>query len=330
MAIIKKLSYFDKKKIKDMISFLGNHEAEKFVERLINNTCNFFHYWLPIELKFLPESYVLVEDKILHGMITVVSANGNHKKINITKLLFKKNYYDVGKQLIEFIIARFGAKGVQSFKVAVDESHDELLKLFLDGCGFRRCSLEQLWRVNNFETFEVNPKAFRKFKNSDAQAVAMLFNDSIITHFKPSLLKTQEEYKEFLFKGLSENNTFSYILEDSNLHTILAYFSIGTFDNDNYVLNLISSNGFDINYDTILNFAINEIKKRKSEYSLFVKLNKYTTKAEIFEQYLKEKNFNCVQTQLILVKDFYKIIKQDSKSIDVVIFNEKGHPVFKS
>ena len=54
----------------------------------------------------------------------------------------------------------------------------------------------------------------------------MLFNDSLITHFKPSLLKTKNEYSDRFFAGLSDSTEFKYVLEDVNLHTLTAFFSI--------------------------------------------------------------------------------------------------------
>lgn len=331
MTIIRKLKPSDKNKVKDMISFLGNVEAEKFTKRLINTSCDLFHYWLPLKMKFMAESYVLVDDeKNIHGMISVIPMNGNPYKINITKLLFKKEYYDIGKHLVEVIVARFGAKGAQTFIVSVDESHDELLKLFIDGCGFRKCASESLWRVNNTEFNNIEPNTFRHFKNTDAQAVAMLFNDSLINHFKPSLLKTKSEYTDKFFIGLTDNTEFKYVLEDVNLQTLIAYFSIKTYDNYNYILDLTVSNGFNPDYDTILGFAKNEIKKRQKDFSLFVKSKKYVQNSETFEEYLKNKDFKCVQTQMILVKDFYKLIKQETPTREVILFAETSErPVFK-
>ncbi len=329
MTIIRKLRNSDKNKVKDMISFLGNDEAEKFVKKLVNTSCALFHYWLPLKMKFQTESYVLVDKDDLHGMISVLPVSGNPFKINITKLLFKTDYYDIGKQLVEFVISRFGAKGAQTFIVNIDESFDELLKLFIDGCGFRKCASEELWRVNNIDFRTPETTAFRTFKNSDAQAVAMLFNDSLITYFKPSLLKTKGEYLEKTFKGLVDNTELKYVLEDENLQTILAYFSLETYDNHNYILDITASNGFELNFDVILGFAKAQIAKRQKDFSLFIKLKKYTQNSENLEQYLKDKDFKCVQSQMVLVKDFYKLIKQDVPTHEVVLFSETSRPVFK-
>ena len=261
-------------------------------------------------------------------MISVLPTIGNHQRINITKLLFKKDYYDIGKQLIEFVIARYGAKGAQTFVASIDESHDELLKLFIDGCGFRKCADEELYRVDNSGFISNDIHGFRQFRNSDAQAVAMLFNDSLITHFKPSMLKTKNEYYSKLFKGLADNIEWQYVLEDENLHTLLAYFSIKTYDGHNYVLDITSSTGFTLNYDNVIGFVKQEITKRSKQYSLFVKLKKYVSNSNDLAEYLKNNKFNCVQTQMILVKDFYKLIKQESPTSEVVLFAETGG-VFK-
>lgn len=332
MTIIRKLKPSDKNQVKDMISFLGSVEAEKFARRLINTSCDLFHYWLPLKMKFMAESYVLVDDdKNLQGMISVIPSVGNYQKINITKLLFKNDYYDIGKHLVEFILSRFGAKGAQTFITAIDESHDELLKLFIDGCGFRKCASEELWRVNNTDFRMSETNAFRHFKNSDAQAVAMLFNDSLINHFKPSLLRTKSEYNDNFFRGLTDNTEFKFVLEDVNLQILIAYFSIKTYDNYNYILDVTVSNGFYPDYDVILGFAENELKKRHKKFSLFIKLKKYVQNADNFEEYLNSKDFKCVQNQMILVKDFYKLIKQEVKTHEVVLFAEtSGKPVFKS
>lgn len=328
MTIIRKLLPFDRDKVKNMISFLGNDEAEQFVKRLLNTSCDLFHYWLPLNLKFKSESYVLVDGDDLHGMISVLPTIGNHQRINITKLLFKKDYYDIGKQLIEFVIARYGAKGAQTFVASIDESHDELLKLFIDGCGFRKCADEELYRVDNSGFISNDIHGFRQFRNSDAQAVAMLFNDSLITHFKPSMLKTKNEYYSRFFKGLADNVEWQYVLEDETLHTLLAYFSIKTYDGHNYVLDITSSTGFTLNYDNVIGFVKQEITKRSKQYSLFVKLKKYVSNSNDLAEYLQGNKFNCVQTQMILVKDFYKLIKQESPTSEVVLFAETGR-VFK-
>lgn len=330
MVRIRKANYFDKFKLKKMISFLSSDIINHYTKVFMNFPLNTFHDLLPLSLKFLSESYVIEENKNIIGMVTVSPTPGNPYKLSISRLFLEHNYFNAGKQLIEFVIAKYGAKGATTFITRIDDSYGELLHLFTEGCGFRQCSSEQLWKMDEIRFSKENTTFFRPFKNSDAQAVAMLFNDSVITHFKYSISRTKNEYLEPIFSGLMENYKFKYVAEDEKLKTVKAYFSLITNDNLNYILDVTTSPWYDCSWEDILNFTINQISKRKKEFSLFVKVKKYTTTAESFEKYLLEKEFKCVQNQLVLVKDFYKLIKEEQPLRKVVLFNEINEkPVFK-
>lgn len=331
MARIRKANYFDKFKLKKMISFLSSDAIAHYIKGLMNFPFTTLHSVLPLKLKFLPESYVIEDDRNIIGLITVLPTNGNPFRLNISRLFLEQDYYNAGKQLIEFVIARYGAKGATNFIASIDDSYDELLHLFSDGCGFRQCSSEQLWKMDEMRFSKENSTFFRPFKNSDAQAVAMLFNDSLITHFKHSLSRTKNEYQEQIFAGLNEEIKFRYVIEDENLKTVKAYFSITTSDNLNYILDATTSPWHETSWEDILKFAINQISRRKKEFYLFVKVKKYTTTAENYEKFLSEKGFKCVQNKVILVKDFYKLIKEAKPINKVVLFGEMNEkPVFKS
>lgn len=331
MVRIRKANCFDKFKLKKMISFLSSDAISQYTKVFMTCPFSTVHDFLPLSLKFLPESYVIEEDKTILGMVTLTPTPGNPFKLNISRLFLEQDYFNAGKQLIEYIIAKYGAKGTKSFIATIDDSHDELLHLFADGCGFRQCSSEQLWRMNEIRFSQTDNTIFRPFKNSDAQSVAMVFNDSIITHFKYSVSRTKDEYIEPILKGLKDDYKFKYVIEDENQKRVKAYFSITTSDNFNYILDVTTSPWHECSFDDILDFAINQITRRKKDFSLFVKVRKYTTTAENFEKYLVEKGFNCVQNQLILVKDFYRLIKEAQPLQRVVMFNEINEkPVFKT
>lgn len=327
---IRKTNYFDKSKLKKMISFLGTDAINHYTKVFMNFPFNLIHNLLPLNLKFLPESYVIEENKEIIGMVTVAPTAGNPFKLDINRLFLEQDYFNAGKQLIDFVISKYGAKGASNFVAKIDDSYDELLELFSEGCGFRQCSSEQLWKMDTIRFSKTENTFFRPFKNSDAQATAMLFNDTVITHFKHSLSKTKQEYQEPLFQGLAEETRFKYVIEDENLKTLKAYFAFSTFDNTNYILDITMSPWYDCSLDDILNFTINQINKRQKDFSLFVKLKKYTTTAETHEQYLLEKGFKCVQNQVVLVKDFYKLVKETPPLQKIVLFNGINEkPVFK-
>ncbi len=322
MAIIRQLNYFDIPKIRKMTEYLGSDDSDKFAKELRSEVVKIVHRYFPLKYKFLPESYIFLDHNEILGMITVLPTMGNPYKINITRLIFKNNSYDIGKQLVDFVIARYGAKGATSFNVTVDASHEELFNLFLNQCAFRHCSCENLWKIENFDHNKFNPLKFRACQNSDAKKVSELFNGELNPLYKPALIRIKSEFKEPFFEGITNFYKNRYVLEEPSNHRIIAYLSITTGDNTNFIIDLTTNNGYNLPYDEILSFAISEISLRKTNFYTFVKQKKYTKTAETFEEYLKNKGFCCIQTQNILVKDLYKPIKQKETILNVFLFGE--------
>ena len=102
----------------------------------------------------------------------------------------------------------------------------------------------------------------------------------------------------------------------------MGYFSITTSDNLNYILDFTVNSGYDLDYDVILNSLLCEIARKKRAFYPVVKQKKYVQGAEKFGEYLKSKGFSPIQTQHILVKDFYKPIAQESAVWKVFLLGE--------
>ncbi len=322
MTRIRRLNCLDIPKISKMIEYLDNKVSIKFTKDLRNEAFTLLHSILPLKYKFLPESYVLSDGKEILGLISIVPTMGNPYKINISRLIFGNNYYDAGKQLVEFVIARYGSKGAASFCVTVDESHEELMQLFSQGCGFRHCSCESLWKIENYNFDNVFPASFRACQNSDAKQVSRLFNSELKTLFRPSLERNKNEYKTPFFEGFTNFYKNRYVLEEPQKRRIIAYLSITTSDNTNFIIDISTNEGYNLSYDEILSFALKEISSRKSSFYAFVKQKKYTNTSEKFEDYLTSRGFNCIQTQNVLVKDFYKPVKQTENVLQVFLFGD--------
>lgn len=321
MSTIRRLNCFDRPKIKKMISYLGSEN--EFSKALMREAFVMLSALLPLKYRVLPESYILLENGEIQGLITVVPTYGNPYKINITRLIFKQNFYEAGKQLIDFVIARFGALGAVSFNVMIDESHEELVDLFRSGCGFRQCSCECLWKLENTSSENHNPHLFRYCQKSDAKAVSRLFNGELVSLYRPSLDRTKEEYQEPTFAGFANAYKNRYVMEEPAKGRIIAYLSITTEDNVNFIIDLSTNDGYDISYDDILDFALGEISRRKTVFYAFVKQKKYTKTSEKLENYLRTNNADLIQTQLVLVKDFYRPIKQSENILQVFLFGDQ-------
>lgn len=325
MAVIRKLNFLDAPKVKRLISQIGCDYSDIVIKTLTAHFFSLVHSCVPLKYKFLPETFLYLEEREIMGIITVLPTRGNSEKINIIRLIFKQNDYEVGKQLVDFVISRFGAKGATSFHVSVDQSHEELIHLLLNGCGFRQCSYENLWKIENYNPENKNRANFRYCQNSDARAVSKLYNLELKNHFKPTLERSKNEYKEPFFEGLTNFYKNRYVLEEPAKHRIIAYLSITTTDNLNFIIDLSLNDGYGIEYDEVINFALSEISRRKTTFFAFLKQRQYTKTSENLEDYLHKNNFKCIQTQCVLVKDFYKPVKQEESSpIQVFLFGESS------
>lgn len=324
MTRIRKLNCFDYPKLKKMISYLGSPEGEFFMKALLNEPFGFVNSILPLRYRFLNESFILLDGKEILGLITTEPAIGNPYKINITRLVFQNNFYDSGKQLIDFVTSRYSAKGASSFIVSVDECHDELLKLFTDGCGFRQCASETLWKIENFNKNPDVPYGFRHFCNGDAKAVCRLYNAEIETIYKPSLERIKQEFEDPIFGGYSQFYKNRYVIEEPSKKRIIGYISITTSDNLNFIIDFTTNDGYDISYDDVLNYAISEISRRRNVFYPFVKQKNYTKTSEKLGEYLRGKNYQAIQNQIILVKNFYKPVKAAENALQVFIFGENS------
>ena len=110
------------------------------------------------------------------------------------------------------------------------------------------------------------------------------------------------------------------MLEDGE--NIIAYLSITTVDNLNFIIDISTNNGYQFDYDEILNFGLGEIRRRKSHFTAFLKHRQYAKNADILEEYLHSRNLNCIQTQCVFVKDFYKPVKEAESVLKVFSFGE--------
>ena len=107
-----------------------------------------------------------------------------------------------------------------------------------------------------------------------------IYNDSLLPHFRPLLGAEVREFKEKIFKGLSYYTEYKYIIEDKNSKAITGCVFIKTLDNENFTIEILQTSWIELNINSILNFAITQIKKRKKRFGVFVKTKRYLTIGE--------------------------------------------------
>ena len=319
MRKIRKLYYFDKKRMQEMISFLNNRD--KYVNQIMFNPLIPLHHLLPLRFKFLPESYVLKDKKEIKGLITVAPSRCPLRKLEIQRLYFEENCYEDAGELVQYVVSKYKAMGAASFVVKVDDYLPELLKLLVTRCGFSQISYEKLWNVTSVNT-DFDKKKFREFRNSDSPTVAALYNESLLPHFRPLLSRDAKEFKELYFKGLSYFSEFKYVIADKDSKNISCYISIQTNDNKNFVLDFTQSSWVDLDVYEIISFAKTQIEKRQKEFNLYIKTKKYTQLGEKFEQEFLSHQFECIQNQVVLTNSSARIIKEPVHSGKFTILSQ--------
>lgn len=234
--------------------------------------------------------------------------------MEIQKLFFEENCYEDAADLVQYVVSKYKAMGAVSVMVKVDDYLPNLLSMFVSKCGFSQISYEKLWRVTKFVDSEYNKRDFRMFRNSDAQVATTLYNDSLLPHFRPLLGREVREFKETVFKGLSYYSEYKYVMEDKKTRNIIAYISIITYDNENFLVEITQTNWVDLDINSVLSFVIDKIKKRKKRFGLFLKTKRYVENCEKYETQFMKNGFECVQNQIVLTNSSAKVLKNIEKS----------------
>lgn len=314
MSKIRKLYYFDKKKTLEMISFLNNDAGNAYINGIMFNPLILLHHLLPLRLKYLPESYVLKDKKDIKGLITVAPNNSRQRKVEIKKLFFEENSYEEAAELVQYAVSKYKAMGAASVVVKVDDYLPELISMFVTKCGFSQISHERLWRITKFPEGEYDKREFRYFRNSDAQAVANIYNDSLLPHFRPLLSVEAREFKEGIFQGLSYISEYKYTIVDKKTRNIIGCIVIQTSDNENYLVDVIQNSWTNLDINEILSFAADKIKRRNRKFGLFVKTKRYTTSGEDYDKIYMENGYECIQSQNILTNSSAKVLRVEEKT----------------
>ena len=211
------------------------------------------------------------------------------------------------------------------------KTQNDLIKLFVDGAGFRNCSRQQIWKCSNIQahTSDFSGLSIRPFKNSDSTAISNLYNDNLLTHFRPSLTKNKKEFQEKILHGLTDSNEFKYIIENHAERLIIGYFTLKTSDNKNYLLDLTLNKGYEHIFERVLNYSLKLAQKRTKDLNFYVINKYYTQNAAGFEHTLKELGYTPSTSSVVLVKDLFRTVKEENFIKEAMLYTDiNSNPAF--
>ena len=152
-----------------------------------------------------------------------------------------------------------------------------------------------------------------------------MYNEALISHFRSALSLAAKSFTVPLCPGITQGVEYKYIIEDAASSNMLAYLSISSSDNENYVLDVVQTSWYEAPLNDIIAFACAEIKKRNLNFSLFVKSKKYTQAGAGYEEFFANNKFLLSQTDIVLIKDYYKTVNVRNEKSKFVMLGQPSY-----
>lgn len=335
MAIIRQLWPTDIKKVKELIEVIAPGSASELTNdgKFTFFPLELFHRLLPLKLKFLQESYVAVEKGEVLGLISIITDDKERSRFKINRLILNTNAYDAGKQLINYVVNKYGAAGVETFIATIDENHAEAIGLFKNACGFRSCSKIHIWENNQPEApAEISANInFRNVKLNDAKELLELDRQSLHPQYRTSLEKNISDFKFGLrnriinaFRGLKVHRL---ALEDKKTGQIEGYILLVTPDNNVFWSDITLSLAFQEYYPDVINYIVNFVKYRNCNAKLYIYDRKYYQANAKLGELLESMHFKIFQTYQVLAKDYWKATPVEAeKKSPIAVFPDITSP----
>lgn len=295
------------------------------------------HSYLPLGIRFLQESYLALENNEVVGILSIIIDCRSRQRWKINHMFLKPNSYDVGKLLIEFIVNKYGAEGVETFLVEVDSANVDALDLFKNGCGFRQCTVKHIYCINIEGKLPEKPliDGFRPANPSDSAKLYDLYVECLTPQAKLSLDKSEAEYSFSIFTSLKEKfrgiKTNSWVMVNSENNSALAYAGLLTRDPKVFYASIMTSLPYSEYYEDILNYLIRHVYIINPQATIYLDVSGSIQSHSRFIELLKSLEVPEIQTNYLLVKDYWRPLKERKPlASPVIIFPESTSPACNS
>jgi hypothetical protein len=335
MTKIVPIRYSDIEKVRKMIEYVSpDVSAERLNEEsFIPFPFNTLHGLLPVHLKFLQESYVAVEGDELLGLISLAPDGNKKTRWKINRLILNPNAYDAGKQLIDFVVNKFGGAGAEIFLTSIDENYTEAISLFKNACFFRSWSKVNIWEFEDLKKY--NKKeiqiVLRPVTSSDSERLQILDTEALLPQFKTAFLKSAKDFKfgmkEKISNGMKGYKIWRYVLDNQQLNSIEGLLSITSTDNTVFWVEITLTLAYQEYYEDILAFALNHIHSLNKNSKVFVGVKEHYQSCKKMTEILNLYNFKPRATFEILIKDYWKPAEYSvEKKVPIMLFPDITSP----
>lgn len=321
MAKIRKSNLFDTKSTKQLFEYIDfDFSQTNSATRLNFFPLNFINELLPLDIKFLQDNYVVIDEGKILGKIGLLPDNNENKRWKINTLQLEHSSVDISKQLIDYVINKYGAIGVETFITSINHNQPETISLFKNHCGFRNCSNVEIWKKSNL-CFSALEKALpiRQVSASDIEKLLEFDTQSIFPQFRISMIKTKSDFK-------TTKNQTSFVL--CNNKEIEGFISLKTINNIDFYADINVSLPYQEYFNDIITHLSNIVCEKSTNRTLYIKVKKhYQTSAKLNEK-LEQYGFEKEKSMQVLVKDYWTPIEAVNaiKKSSIGIFSDSRSP----
>lgn len=330
------------KELKQVLHLLEQHSEAEFKYSILEKFRQLYipfqkiSQLLPPKYQFLPSIYVAVSQGNVLGLIWLSQDGRKVNRWKIDQLIIDPNEfsYDVGTQLVNFVVNRYGGEGVQTFLAIVDHRYEDALTLF-KSCGFRRVT-----RLNTFTHLSlsdlvlekeenINISSLREARQHDREKLKNLHNDSLTPEVRLSLEKTPADFSRSILQSMKhamKGRLYKrWVVEDCAHDLLVASLEMSTEDYKEFNLTVIISPAWHSGYESLLKFALAQVLKNTREAQ--VDIQSYEFNPEEHE-ILKKLGFRQAATAEVLVKDYWVPIeyKPNKLTSPILLFAGKTSP----
>ncbi len=331
------------RELKQVLNLLERFTDEDFEYRVLENFQQLyapiqrFSQMLPPQWQFIPAIYVAVSNGKVLGLIWLSKDGHKASRWKIEQLIIDPDEfsYDVGTQLINYVINRYGAEGVQTFLALVHNRYEQALSL-LKSCGFRHVSRLHVFvheHPSSLAVQEAPIGSLRESDGGDRYKLKALHDESLPIEKRIPLEKNPKDFSSSWLQMFSDRlkGIFHkrWVVEDRANDLFVGSLEITTENYKDFQLNVMVSPGWQDGYEDLLRYGIQHVMQHTENARIHV--HAYEFHPEFLET-LRDLNFQRVYEAELLVKDYWVPLgdKPEKRTSPILLFAGKPSTAWNS